>query len=706
MSKICFVSYEIYPTVKGGCGVLLNNAAMILLSQGQEILLLLYVSDEDFQQFNEVDRLRLPNPQNCRAYQVQALTNHLKLTARDFHSIFEFRAYQFHTALTKVYQLEKPDIIEFFDYCGVGYNALNIKALGLGYQEAHLAVRLHGSLELIDQQQPGSIHGIDRYIMYGMEHHALRLAETVLYPSFAFLEKAYSPNYEPWFGNQAVSKPPLVDQIGLVHTRPDPDIILFYGRLHGIKGVDVFVDAAILYLSNPNNPPRIFYLVGYDSFLPPDSTGSYQAYLSRKIPSKYQKYFQFTGQLSRQALVDLLPGVLFAVIPSYFESFCYAAHELYEAGIPLIVSDLPSFTDFFHHQENALIFDGTVSDLSQQMMRLSTDELLRKQISRPYSLTQHPLGNFYIDSNHNSWIQRQAISALPSLLICILCDDEKDLEKTLQALSPILTDKVRLILLHPVQKDTSEEVLTWFLGKLYSFKDEHGEPFEPTQVLTEEALLILKAGDTLEASYISTGLHTLQRQPQISFVGCWKRRMNRHKSRIETLPLDATLELAPFMGASIFNRFIMRTPMGKSLIDLLDPRAGIFGELEFLWRLDNESICGVMIPEALLSCRDEEEAILQSNTIDYLMIRDHHEWRKRRLARMLLSLSNRSQTLRAHYTSEKGYRRTLRNILLDVSWSFIIWLGKTRFGLWMMKNTGLKRTLRKIYRDLLSLESN
>ena len=210
MAKFCFFSFEIFPTVKGGAGVLLFNAARQLLPQGHEVIFVLDLPKEEFDQFDQVDRLTLPNPEHCRAYFVWGMVQDMKVGRPEFQSVYEYRSYQFHHVAQKVYELEKPDVIEFFEYTGSAYYALNAKALGLAYQETNLAVRLHGSLEMIDRMQSSGLVGIDRYLMYGLERQALRLAETVLTPSQTFLDQAYRPYYEPWYGEAVVSQPPLV----------------------------------------------------------------------------------------------------------------------------------------------------------------------------------------------------------------------------------------------------------------------------------------------------------------------------------------------------------------------------------------------------------------------------------------------------------------------------------------------------------------
>jgi hypothetical protein len=199
------------------------------------------------------------------------------------------------------------------------------------------------------------------------------------------------------------------------------------------------------------------------------------------------------------------------------------------------------------------------------------------------------------------------------------------------------------------------EAASWFLGGLYVPEDLNGSALNPTEIQTAETLLILKAGDVLDYDYLRRGLAVLQRQPQIAFVGSWKRVKTWAGSRLETLPLDAVLEIAPFLQSSPFNRFIMRTPPGELLIDLFDPRAGRLGELDYLWRLNEKDSSGLIIPKALVTPSGKAEPILNQASLDYILLKDENLARKERLARFNLTLARRDRVLRRfHYDMYAG----------------------------------------------------
>lgn len=638
MTRVCFVSYEIHPTTRGGCGVLLHHAASVLLGTGHEVILLLDMPHDYFDRFQSYDRRALPNPGNCRAYHVDSLCESLTLRESDFVSVYAWKAYRLHHACRELVAREDPQVVEFFDYCGAGYFALSAKVAGLAYRNTHLTVRLHTAIELMDVHDPTTPLAFDRYTLYALEHCALRLAESVVYPSRDYLEGSYRPYYEAWFGNQVCSQPPLVEAPPRVRCRPDADVALFYGRLFAFKGVDVFVDAAVAYLNDAMNARLRFYLAGHDSRQPPIDVESYQAYLWRKIPAQHRSQFVFTGHLHRKQLEELLPQVLFGVFPSHFESFCYAAHEIYAAGIPLIVADIPGFREFFRHEVNALVCDGSVSDLARQMQRMSRDGELRKRLSAPFPVADKPLGDFYAGALPASWIQMDTPGQRPTLLVCVIDDSATQAGMTLAALDQSGVASMQIVVLKPAPLEGGSGSATWWLGALYTLHERTGQALAPTAVRTAEALVILRAGDIPRPEYLTRCLDVMARQDQIAFVGSWKCIRDGAEGVLQTFPIESLLEVLPFQKLSAFTRCVMRTPQGVLLIDLFDSRAGVYGELAYLWRLDSDHQCGLTIPELLMSQAKEPSPAFDRKLLPYLVMQDVSPWRKARWSRYLLTL--------------------------------------------------------------------
>jgi glycosyltransferase involved in cell wall biosynthesis len=668
MRRICFVTYEIFPTTRGGCGTLLHNAARVLLGRGHEVLFVLDVPHEYFVRFQEQDRLGLPNSERCRAYHVDTLCQDMDVGAADFLTEAEWRAFRFHFACQKVAAKEAPDTIEFFDYCGVAYHALAAKIAGLAYDKTVLAVRLHNSLELMDSYEPTKPLDLQRYGYYALEHAALQLAETVVYPSASYLADAYRPRYEPWLGRQVFSKPPLVELPHRDAERADADTILFYGRLFAFKGVDLFVDASVALAAERPGPRPRFVLAGHDSWEAPDGSASYQEFLRKKIPTGLQDRFVFADHLSWDQLRELLPSVLCAVFPSHLEAFCYAAHELYAAGVPIIVSPIPIFRDYFQHEVNALVFDGTTADLTRQMARLHDDAELRHRISRPFSLAADPLGTFYDEPAPPSWIIPGRDAPRPSLLVAVVSDDATDrnaVDATLGALAGEVGATV--VVLEAGGAPDGAAGRMPLLGGIYAARRPDGTRVVVGDLRTADALLLLRAGDRPSAEYLGRALDTLARQPEIAFVSCWKSIEDGPAMKLQTFSIDVALEVVPFLWQSPFTRAVMRTEPGRLLVELFDPKAGAYGELLHLWSLESRSGRGITIPHALLTQRPEKPVHVNPKALAYLVMRGGSPWRHARLARYLLAVwgavdagaADPSGVPRAHISGRYGAEETV-----------------------------------------------
>ena len=205
-------------------------------------------------------------------------------------------------------------------------------------------------------------------------------------------------------------------------------------------------------------------MVGQDSNQPPIAAPSYQAYLLRKIPARHRQSFVFPGWLDWNQLAELLPQVRFGVFPSYFESFCYALHEVYLAKIPVIVSDTPGIRDFFRHEQNALLFDGSIEDLTRQMERLAVDGELHKKIALPYPVATEPLGTFYNGPFSESWVSNGQPARQLSSLVCVIEDKPGDAQPTLAAMAKTPIDHLRVVCLRAAEQ-SPDDPAAWSFGR-------------------------------------------------------------------------------------------------------------------------------------------------------------------------------------------------------------------------------------------------
>jgi len=244
-----------------------------------------------------------------------------------------------------------------------------------------IAVRIHGSLGMIDYAEGVQPVGLDRHAMYRMEAWAMRLADVVIAPV-----RSIADQYQQIYGLRpdrfVICPPPmemlLADIGGPTERAAESHRVLFYGKLQTVKGCEVFVDACVI-LARFRQTVR-FSMVGADTNGAPGGT-SMQRHLLRRIPDGIRDRFQFVSHVPRTQLRSLAASAFCAVVPSRSESFCLAAHELLRVGCPLILSDIPAFRDAFPDRERCLKFAGTAESLAACVERLFLDPELARALA-------------------------------------------------------------------------------------------------------------------------------------------------------------------------------------------------------------------------------------------------------------------------------------------------------------------------------------
>lgn len=594
MSVVCFVSYEIHPTTVGGCGVLIHHAADRLLRAGHGVVLLLDVSADIFATFLREHRATLPNHDRLRAYRVADLCADAPCSPGSIPCVFQLKSLRFAHALRKVVREERPDYVEFFDYCGPGYYAC-VERLYRPEPGPVLGTRAHGTIEVLDRHGEGLVKDRDQFILHSMERAALAISQAVLVPSRAYYERYYRSLYHLEESRVEVSSPPK-QPFPRVTKRPDGNAfsIVSIGRMFHLKGVDQLVHASVMLMKQRPTLNFRVDLVGYDCRDGP--LGSYTRFLRTMIPEHLRDRFVFTGHLSHEEIARRLDDALFAVFPNRIESFCYALHEAYDAGVPIIANNLPAFTDFFRHERNALIYDGTTRGLLAAMERMIDEPQRREALRRPYPVAEEPLGGFY---DRPQELAAEASTDRPRVLAVVLVDSRGDLDGPALGALRAQTDKEFRTLVLVAEEPDHEETL-WWLGRSWHVRDPDGATLEPSDLATLDAMVIFDARDRIEPDWIELAKGALSRRAGMAFAGTWL----KEGGRLIPGTLDVAPELYPFEGGAALPRVLVRTRPGVPLTDVLDTSLGELGFLGLVWDAIARHGRGCLLPEGKVEVAD------------------------------------------------------------------------------------------------------
>ena len=659
MPKICFVCNEIFPTKPGGAGALIRTLANRLLSENIEVILLLDLDQQIFETFEKVDRSGFPNNHLLKVYHLDVLCQSVNITEDHFTSRYFWESYRYDIACRRIYEIERPDIIEFVDYCGPAYYALCTKIFGLSYRDTQIAVRMHGPVQIIDRHARTKPIDFDRYAIYALERASFRLADAVLYSTPSLLSEVKDPD-EVWFGRLVFSPPPVSGFPVRAQIDSDANIVLFYGRLYAEKGVDVFVNAACDLLRSLPDTNLEFYLIGADSNEPPvPGFLSYRTYLIQNTPEELRDKFIFTGFLAHEQVEKVLPRVKFAVFPSFFETYCYSAQEMRLAQVPIIVSQIPVFQDVFREGIDAVFFNGSANDLTQKMMLLDANNNLREKISQPYS---QRTGTFleYYRSPRLLEAKKNTPGDQIKLLVVVLDNipEDESFQLTLESIHKSSSTDLAVLHLKKKRSSNTTAFSMKFLGDNYFVVDSCGNPVFPEDAHTEQALLILNAGDKITPGFLDLCQSVLSAHGELAYINGWRWISDGHKTWLDTHPAAIMPELLPFETVSNQTRCVFRTAENISLSGLFDPRADQLGEISFLWSLETNNSIGIDIPEPYLLLKFDPTNNTGKSSLSYLVHKYQGSTLATRLVNYMTLLVNGYPTrllpLQNHWTKISG----------------------------------------------------
>lgn len=578
---------ELYPVTKGGCGTLIFNSMLELLNKGFQVVILADLKKKIVQLFLSNMAKGIPHIEHLKIITVNELLKSVPkskwIAAQDTLE----QSKRFYYALHNLLQFKSIDIIEFPEYFGWAYHTLAYFQSYPNLTRPTIVVRFHLSMELIDSVSVEN-YGLHRHIIYMQERYGLNRADQVLMSSQAtgeWVNELYNIKI-----NYNIS-PPSFSGLNITPRKRNIDeenIILFYARLAPQKGAELFVNAAIRLLSNGIDPKIRFVVAGPDMKEAPGG-GSWIKYLKSQIPVKFKQRFDFPGNLEREQWYDLLPQVIFAVMPSRVETYCYGVRELALAGVPTIISNIPPFKDLIEGNI-CLGCDLDSEDIANKMSVFLTNTKLRESFTAQ-RITIPALGTVYDDQTMvegHSNISSDKKSNL-SLTLVILKDENSSssaLEKTISSIS--IENKINVWLAEP---DSQGHIMV--MGRLCNLI-KHSDR-NPVDIPVDELLCIAMAGDIFDSEYLAWALDILENDVKLGFVGCATRPSSHIPSASDEFPWDAAPGALPLAHPGHLCRCIIR---GKKeyFQERMDPQLLFLQEANGIWKSITNGHIGIRNP--------------------------------------------------------------------------------------------------------------
>lgn len=408
---VAFVTYELAPATAGGAGVVIAALALDLLMAGFNVVLLVHMSVAEAQKWQDYAAIEVGSvvAKRLRVLHVPSMLEKAGQLDTPSGNVYLTRALHFARAAKLAYDEQPFDVLEVFDYAGIGYELLRARRDSALQRGAHeyipssvpIWVRLHGSLQLIDswEGKPHTLNDENRQ-MYLMEQFVFETASALLPQSKAMAEY-YQTVYNLDPARMLMAPPPMrriLSEMDGVAGPADPiddneniiasaaskcryddgcRIVLVFGKLQSIKGTEAISQGLgkLLNSALSNGLPRIrAVFVGLDMECREHAPSKMSECVYKNVGGRGSQVDIVRGvshSRIRWMVNTLRPAV--GVIGSHFETFNMAAHELSYLGVPLLVSSIPAFKEAFNRSGNNFFVPGNVTSIAMGLRQSLLD---------------------------------------------------------------------------------------------------------------------------------------------------------------------------------------------------------------------------------------------------------------------------------------------------------------------------------------------
>lgn len=375
MTRICFITNEVFPIKPGGIGRLMYNFSVQNQRRGMpvSIHLLMLWHPETERSSIRASLEGLAEVHFCPKSVVgfdNAAWPHGGYDGFVGHLNESLIYYEGLCAAQREIK-QDFDIIEFPDFGGWGAVSIAAKRGAIAFKKTLLTVRLHSTYGTIIAAEP-FYHKPSSWSSGRTDLERFSLSEADLIVGHLGCIVDYNENFykfdKSWRDKVIVEFPPiLLDGLKVVDysNSHSPCDFIFSSRLQPFKRPDLFVRAAVKILREAPEIGSCFRLIsyGWDT--------SYISWLKSLIPPSMDNKIIFVENASKEDRAEFLARSI-AVIPSNFESLCLFAYECSLSGRKTILNGAcKAFGDQtpWKDNENCLTFDGSFQDLARIMYK-------------------------------------------------------------------------------------------------------------------------------------------------------------------------------------------------------------------------------------------------------------------------------------------------------------------------------------------------
>lgn len=361
--KILLINH--LPLVGSGSGVYTTNLAKTLQKMGHEICIIMpenetkNIENEEFKKF-KLHPVYFKNEEEIPGqldFNFPCFTSHSRSSFNYYEmtdtQLTEF-CNSFDAAITEEIETFKPDIIH-------SGHIWVISSIACKYN-VPVVVTSHGT-DVIGLQKGDRFKKMAEYVIkrakkiIAVSNENCRLIKEIFPESNPeVIQAGYDPKV---FNIQEYNKQEILSKYGIEYT--NQKIVLYAGRLSGLKGVDILLNAAKIY----ENENIITVIAG---------NGALRKELKKQAKDLELKNTYFIGHKSQRTLKKLYNIADVFAMPSRMEAFGLVAVEALACGTPVVCTEAGGMKEYITEKVGKIVKTEDYEGLAKALMEILKNE--------------------------------------------------------------------------------------------------------------------------------------------------------------------------------------------------------------------------------------------------------------------------------------------------------------------------------------------